>query len=92
MITKPMWQDLPWAVVRRFLENIDLEYCNYESSRAEAMHNLEYGIELGEYNRNKKLVDVYYSAMSEADLEVLIRQEMASALSVLETYKYILKE
>ena len=93
MITKPMWQDLPWAVVLRLLENVELDYCPYESSRAQAIDDLKNDVDsVGDYKINKKLLEHYYKGMSEADLEVLIRQEMASALSVLETYKYILKE
>lgn len=55
------WQDLPYSIQEHIINNCELRYDSYESSREEAIATLLNG----DYFRNGDIIQKYYSQMSD---------------------------
>jgi hypothetical protein len=75
LLTKPeSWQHLPSRILNSFLWNLDLEYDHYESSKAEAVHNIECGCDYG----NEKIVNSAWAMVSPETYSQWIADEIQS--------------
>jgi hypothetical protein len=70
---KPDFNDLPWSIQERLLWEMELDYNNYESSKAETIHEISNGYV---YSPNDLIIKNYYKAISEDFLLTIINQEL----------------
>jgi hypothetical protein len=69
------WKSLPAPVLHRLLWDCDLDYCPYESSMAECVHQIECG-NISELN--EKMVDTAWKMMSPDSFRLRLEQERDS--------------
>jgi hypothetical protein len=82
LLKKPeTWENLPSRVLNNFLWDLDLEYCKYESSKAEVIHD----IENGNYYGNEKIINSAWAMVSDetyskwiGDYITLLKAEIAA--------------
>ena len=70
------WYNLPYNLGSAMAENTELEYDPYESSRAEALHNLIN--DPGYYDENNKRVQERYESFSDDDLKEMAKNILQS--------------
>ena len=83
MKDKPPFESLPAAIRERLLWNMELDYCPYESSKAEAIRDIMHCTKV--VGTNALIVSNYYKALSVDSLVRYLGQESdAAAKSVRE--------
>jgi hypothetical protein len=89
MIRPKNWDALPYAIREHIVDTCDLDYCRYESSFAEAVHNL-----LNDpfyYPANNMMAQQRYESMSDADLMDIAKCHIRSLEYQIETIKTMLR-
>lgn len=76
MIRPEKWDDLPGCLLEYILDNCELDYCHYESSRVEAIHELTCNPEPN--HRNYQSAQSYYKAMSDVDLHRICNEAITT--------------
>lgn len=73
MKNKPEFKNLPWALEKRLLWEMDLDYDGYESSKAEVIHDISNGLIT---QRNQDIIDTSYKQVPLETLELYLKQEI----------------
>lgn len=66
------WKQLPGPLLERLLWDCDLYYCNYESSKAEKVHDI---LNDDINDENRRVVNTAWKFMSEDSFRLLCEQE-----------------
>jgi hypothetical protein len=82
------WSGLPLSIQEDFLWDVDLDYCHYESSKAETIH---YAL-LGEISEmNQRIADSAYKFMPDDSVEKMLTGRISSIKRELEAINQLLK-
>lgn len=84
------WQELPPAILERLLENVDLQYDPYESSRAETIYEiLNYTSDLISRNNVYKIQNAF-DDLSEEQFKIYCRDAIDNAQRIINDIKQYL--
>ena len=84
------WTQLPNRLLEEIIWDIeDLEYCPYESSMAECIHNI---LNEGITDTNKKIVNAYWQALSDESFISKVRGQLQGAKYYVAALEELLKD
>ena len=84
------WKTLPNTLLETILWDIDsLDYCSYESSKTEVIHEILYG---SISSLNQKIVDAYWKALSEITFELRVCQQLESVKRQVEALEKLINK
>lgn len=66
------WQECPEEVLRKLLENIDLEYCRYESSQVETVHEILNYRGSSAANYNKFILERMWGRLTDEEFSKMV--------------------
>ena len=89
MIKPDSFLDLPACLQERFLWECDLDYCPYESSKAEEVHSIMCNYPY-EGSTNDHVIKSTYAMLSPEKLEIWCRAELESAKATVEIMQKML--
>ena len=67
------WRECPSVVMKGILWNCDLEYDTYESSKVEAINDIQCG---NVYTDNEKIINTTWAMLTEEDFQLRCRQSL----------------
>ena len=74
-MTRPkLWHQLPFPLCERMGENSNLEYDHYESSHAEALHNVLCNPTY--WDKNNKIIQKLYEGITDEQLKKMADEEV----------------
>lgn len=85
---KPKFEDLPHDIRKRLLWEMDLNYCPYESSMAEAIHYILNG---NSYS-NEEVIKEYYEKITIDRLKLYLEQQLVTLKQKIEDTERWLKK
>ena len=65
------WQRLPIDVLSMFLDNVELEYDGYETSRADVVNAIECGADISSVNR--RILDAAWARVTEDRFKEMVK-------------------
>jgi hypothetical protein len=74
------WTDCPNCILELFLENVELMYDPYESSKAEAIDSILNG---NVFDHNKHIISSCWAVLSEEDFQRYVQHARERALNIL---------
>lgn len=69
------WEECPSEVLEKLLENIDLEYCRYESSSVETIHDILNDCRSA-VNSNKHILERMWNRLTDADFSKMVQSSI----------------
>ncbi len=89
MVSKPKsWETIPNQLLEDILWDIDdLDYCTYESSKAECINEILNGVVS---STNGKIINAYWKALSDERFENFVRNKLVSAKRLVEQLETLL--
>ncbi len=71
-----LWYKLPYSVQESIIFNCELDYCPYEGSNAEATNSILCNPDIS--SRNGRIIQEYYKQLSDAELTMIIVNNLDS--------------